>query len=233
MENTKKIRHIAIILDGNRRFAKRLMLEPWKGHEIAAEDKIEKLCNWCKEHGISELTLYAFSTENFNRPKVEFNYLMKLFKKVFNELLDEPKVMDEGLCVRFIGRLHMFDDEMQELATKVMEQTGDNSKFFLNIALGYGGRHEIVDGVNKVIDLAKKGMIENMDVETFKNYLYLSSEPDMIIRTGGEQRLSGFLMWQSAYSELMFVDKMFPEFGKEDFDKCIEEYKGRERRFGK
>ncbi|MBW3022009.1 di-trans,poly-cis-decaprenylcistransferase [Candidatus Woesearchaeota archaeon] len=228
-------KHVAIIMDGNRRFAKRLMLEPWKGHEIAAEDNLERLCDWCEEAGVNELTLYAFSTENFNRPKREFDFLMKLFKKIFRELLEDPKVMERGLCVRFIGRLQMFDDEIQELVKKVMDRTCDNSDFFLNIAIGYGGRHEIVDGVRKVIGLAKKGMIDEDDIDenTFKNYLYNGSEPDLIIRTGGEKRLSNFLMWQSAYSELIFLDKMFPEFNKEDFDWCIKEYGERERRFGK
>lgn len=231
----KDLKHIGIIMDGNRRYARRLMLEPWKGHEIAAENKIEELCNWCQEAGANELTLYAFSTENFNRPKNEFDHLMKIFKKVLNELLEDKKVMEKGLCVRCIGRLNMFDEEIQELAEKVKEKTKDNHSFFLNVAMAYGGRQEIVDGINKVIELAKKGMLEEGDIniDNFKSYLYIASEPDLIIRTGGEQRLSNFLMWQSAYSELMFLDKMFPEFERDDFMQCVEDFKNRERRFGK
>ncbi|MEA3429664.1 MAG: polyprenyl diphosphate synthase [Nanoarchaeota archaeon] len=230
----KEIKHIGIIMDGNRRFAKRLMLEPWKGHELGA-NKIEKMCEWCKETGVNELTLYAFSTENFNRPKIEFDFLIKIFKKECQRLLDDKKVEEERLKVRFIGRIDMFDKELQEMVKKVMDKTEDYNNFTLNFAIAYGGRQEIVDAVNKVIHLAKKGMLDegDIDVNNFKNYLYLSSEPELIIRTGGEKRLSNFLMWQSAYSELIFLDKMFPEFDKEDFYACIKDFKKRDRRFGK
>ncbi|MBW3015034.1 di-trans,poly-cis-decaprenylcistransferase [Candidatus Woesearchaeota archaeon] len=233
--NDKKVpNHVGIIMDGNRRFAKRLMLEPWKGHEYGAE-VLEKVLNWCNELGVKELTLYTFSVENFNRPKKEFDYLMQLFKKEFEKLMNDDRVDKRRIRIRFIGRLKMFDEELQNLMKKVMKRTKDYDDFRLNFAVAYGGRQEIVDGIRKVVELAKKGMIneEDVDEENFGNYLYLKSQPELVIRTGGEKRLSNFLMWQSAYSELMFIDNMWPEFSKEEFARCIEEYGNRERRFGR
>jgi len=226
--------HIGIILDGNRRYAKKRLLEPWKGHEMGA-DKIEKLCEWCKELSVNEITLYAFSTENFKRDDKEVFFLMNIFKKECRRILESKRVKDEKLCVRFIGRRELFDDELRNLMDEVEKSTDENETFKLNLAIGYGGRQEIVDGVKKVIELSKKGMIDekDVDVDNFKSYLYLNSEPDMIIRTGGEKRLSNFLTWQSAYSELIFLDKMWPEFEKEDLIYSLDEYKQRERRFGK
>ena len=225
MENQPK--HIGIILDGNRRFAKKLLLEPWKGHELGAE-KIEKLFDWCDELGILEVSLYCFSTENFDRPKKEFDFLMKLFKKEFSKYLENEKIMNKGIKIRFIGEKDRFDGELQELMARLEKKTERNSKFIFNFCMGYGGRQEIVEAVSKLVKSRLPVTFENL-----KNNLWLSSEPDLIIRTGGEIRTSNFLPFQSAYSEWFFLDKMWPEFEKQDLINCLEEFKNRERRFGR
>ncbi|MFH1770797.1 MAG: polyprenyl diphosphate synthase [archaeon] len=219
-------KHVGIVLDGNRRFAKKLMMEPWKGHELGAE-KVEKLLSWSKELGIKELTLYSFSMQNINRPKKEFDYLMNLFRKAFTKFKDDPRVKAEKIRVNIIGRLNLLPEDLQQLFKQIMDETKQNNNFVLNFAIAYGGREEIIDAVNKAI---AKG--EKVDEESFKKYLYSSDEPDLIIRTGGEKRTSNFLPWQSTYSEWFFFDKTWPEFEKEDLVQVIDEFKERERRFG-
>ena len=230
-------RHIGIVLDGNRRFAKRLMLKPWKGHEWGAK-KVRAFLEWCKEFGISEVTLYAFSLENFDRPKEEFDYLMSLFAKEFGDLMKEEnkkKLADDGLRINFIGRIWMFPKEVHERMLKLMEMTKKNSKRIVNFAMAYGGRGEVIDAAKKVAQLVKEGKldVEQINEEVFAKQLYTESEPDLIIRTSGEQRTSGFLIWQGSYAEWFFCPKFWPEFEKEDLIAAIESYKSRERRFGK
>lgn len=227
-------KHIGIIMDGNRRFSKRLMLKPWKGHEWGAK-KVENVLKWCKELGIRELTLYTFSVQNFNRPKDEFDHLMNIFKKNFDKLMDEKKADEYGVRINVIGRLWMFPEDVQERLYKVMEQTKNNDKYILNFAMAYGGREEVIDAVQKIAQKVKKGELDIKDInaETFSDALYLKDEPELIIRTGGERRTSNFLPWQSTYSEWLFIDKMWPEFEKEDFIMAIDDYKNRKRRFGR
>ncbi|MGV8169139.1 MAG: polyprenyl diphosphate synthase [Candidatus Nanoarchaeia archaeon] len=230
----KMPKHIAIILDGNRRFAKRLNLDPWKGHEYG-EKKVEKLLEWCKELGIKELTLYAFSMQNFNRPKIEFDYLMKIFREMCKKLLEDKRLEEQNIKIRFIGRIELFDKEIQELMHKVMEKTKNNASYILNMAMAYGGREELADAVKTLANDVKNGKIsaDKINEELISNYLYMKDEPDMIIRTGGEKRTSNFLPWQSIYSEWFFLEKHWPEFEKEDLIECINEYSKRERRLGK
>jgi len=230
-------RHIGVILDGNRRFAKRLMLKPWKGHEWGSQT-FQKFMEWCFNSGVEEITAYVFSVQNFNRPKEEFEYIMKLFQKESETLL-EPEKLEElkknGIAINFIGRLHMLPDSMQELAEKIMTATKENGPRRVNFALAYGGREEIIDAVQKIAQEAKDGKVDpaRIDEGVIREHLYLDSSPDMIIRTGGEQRTSNFLPWQGTYSELIFVDKLWPEIKEEDVKACIAEYESRERRFGK
>ena len=225
-------KHIGLVIDGNRRFAKRLMLKPWKGHEYGAE-KIEKLFEWCKELNIKELTLYCFSIENFNRPKEEFDYLMNLFKKEFTKMKGDPRLKD--IKINFIGRLNMFPKDVQDSMNVLMEKTKNSKLYVINFAMAYGGRAEVIDATKKIAEAVKEGKlnVDDINEQVFENNLYNASEPDLIIRTSGEKRTSGFLIYQAAYSELIFIDKMWPEFEKEDFVKAIEEYSNRERRFGK
>lgn len=224
-------KHVGLILDGNRRFAKRLMVKPWKGHEWGAK-KVEKLFDWCKELNVEELTLYALSIENLtSRPKEELDFLMDVFRKEFDKLKDDERLEKDKIRIRFIGRLNLLPEDIQEKMKFIMEKTKNNDGFFVNFALAYGGRQEVIDAVKRLwrenIDINK------LNEEMFSKYLYLEENPDMIIRTGGEKRTSNFLIWQGSYSELMFIDKLWPEFEKEDFVKCIEEFSRRERRFGK
>ncbi len=235
MEKEKKIpKHVGIIMDGNRRYAKRLFMQPWLGHEKGAK-KVEALFDWCKEIGIKQVTLYTFSVENFGRPKDEVDFLMKIFKENFKRLLNDDKIMKEGIKVNFIGRISMFDLKIQDMIKKVMEKTKNNSNYTANFAMAYGGRHEITDTTKKIAQKVKDGKIrvEDINEELFRENLYLQDYPDIIIRTAGEKRTSDFLTWQGAYSELMFIDKTWPEFEKEDLIEVVEEYNRRERRFGK
>jgi|TARA_Y100000034_G_scaffold32420_1_gene39752 tritrans,polycis-undecaprenyl-diphosphate synthase [geranylgeranyl-diphosphate specific] len=225
--------HVGIILDGNRRFAKKLMMKPWKGHEWGA-DKVEKVLNWASDLGIGELTLYSLSLENFNRPKAEFDYLINLFKKEFGRLSKDPKLQEKGIRINFLGRLWMLDEELQELFNEISEKTKNNSNFIVNFAIAYGGRQEVIDATIKLAEKVKSGELDisKINEETFSEHLWTSSEPDLIIRTGGETRTSNFLNFQAAYSEWIFLEKRWPEFEKEDFVSAIEEYRCREIRKG-
>ena len=226
-------KHIGIILDGNRRLAKKLMMKPWKGHEWGAK-KVEKVIEWGNELGISELTLYTLSLENFNRPETEFNYLMDLFKKEFKRLSKDHQLQDKEIRINFIGRLWMLDEELQQILKEISNKTKQNSKFIVNFAIAYGGRQEVVDATIKIAEQVKSGELDisKINEETFSNSLWSSSEPDLIIRTGGEIRTSNFLNFQSAYSEWIFLEKSWPEFEKEDFISAIDEYTSREVRKG-
>ena len=227
-------RHIGYIVDGNRRFAKRLMLKPYKGHEWGAK-KIRELLRWCNEYGIKEITFYTFSIENFDRPKKEFNYLMSLFEREFSDLIRDREIHKEKIRINFIGRIWMFPKKVQEKMKKLMEVTKDYNRRIVNFAMAYGGRAEIIDATKKIATQIKLGKlkINKINEEVFKHNLYLESEPDLIIRTS-ESRLSGFLLWQGSYAEIIFLPKvLWPEFSKNDFIACIKEYSQRQRRFGR
>lgn len=231
-------KHIGVIIDGNRRFAKRLMAKPWKGHEWGAK-KVERLLHWCKELGVEELTLYSFSIQNFDRPKNEFDTIMGLFRENLERFISEEQgagLRGLNLRVTFIGRLSLFPRDIQDLMQNVMDATKDNKGYMLNFAVGYGGREEVVDAVRKLAKQVKDGKLDPSAINEriFSDALYMASEPDLIIRTGGEHRTSNFLIWQSNYAEWVFYDKkLWPEFEKEDFLACIEDYRKRHRRFGK
>lgn len=224
---------IAIIPDGNRRFAKRLMKKPWKGHEWGAK-KLKNVVRWAKEIGIKELTFYTLSLENLEkRPKRELDFLLEIAKKEINHILSNSDnfVFNEGIKVCFIGELERLPKDVQKAMKELMEKTKNNKEFRLNFAVAYGGRQEILNACRKIAEEKPKVLNES----TFRTYLETngSADPDLVIRTGGEKRLSNFLLFQSAYSELAFVDCMWPEFSKEDFLKVIEDFSQRQRRFGK
>ena len=225
-------RHIGIILDGNRRFAKRLMLKPWKGHEWG-KDKVEKILEWAKECGVEELTLYAFSLENFNRPKEEFDYLMKVFLEAFKYIQNDTRLKETQ--IDFIGHRTLFPQDIQKAMQELEEVTKTSSPYKVHFAMGYGGQQEIIDATIKIAQQIKEGTLQPKEVtkEKMLEALELHAEPDLIIRTGGEKRLSNFLTFQSAYSEFIFLEKFWPEFEKEDLQACIAEYGQRQRRFGK
>jgi tritrans,polycis-undecaprenyl-diphosphate synthase [geranylgeranyl-diphosphate specific] len=234
MKKNKVPNHIGVILDGNRRFSRKLMMKPWKGHEWGVK-KVEKLLEWASELEIKELTLYAFSYENFNRPKKEFEYLMDLFRKSFDKMKVDPRIHDKKIKINVIGRTWMFPKDIQEKMKEVMDLTSKYDSYIVNFAMAYGGRAEVIDAVKKISEQVKEGSItiDEINEETFSRCLYMNDEPDLIIRTGGEQRTSNFLIWQAAYSELYFLEKTWPEFEKEDLITAIDEYTRRDRRFGK
>lgn len=221
-------------MDGNRRFAKKLMVKPWKGHEWGAK-KLTNVLEWCKEFKIRELTLYTFSVQNFNRPLDEFNYLMDLFADNFDNLKTDNRIYDNQIRINVIGRTHMFPKKVQDKMNEIMQLTKKHDKYILNFAMAYGGQEEVIDATIKIAQKIKNNELDinKINEEVFRNNLYLNSDPDLIIRTGGEKRSSNFLAFQSAYSEYMFIEKMWPEFEKEDFSACITEYSNRKRRFGK
>lgn len=209
------------------------MVKPWKGHEWGAK-KVEKLLAWASNIGVKELTLYSLSIENFNRPKLEFEYLMNLFKKEFKRISDDPRLFKDDIRVNFIGRTWMFDDELQKILTELSEKTKNNSKLIVNFAMAYGGRQEVIDATQRIAKQVKEGKLEinKINEAIFSENLDQASEPELIIRTGGEKRTSNFLNFQSAYSEWIFLDKYWPEFEKEDLILAINEFSNRKIRRG-
>ncbi len=228
---SKVTRHIAIILDGNRRYARKLGLQLWRGHEFGLR-KLEELFSWCIELGIKEVTLYCFSTENFKRAKKEIDYLFGLFWKEFEKMKKGEGVFKDRVKVNVIGRMSMFSGKMQKAMLEAMKKTKKNKALLVNFAMAYGGRQEIVDAFKKIIKSSKTLKPNQINENLIIKNLYLKSEPDLVIRPGGEMRMSNFLLWQSSYAELFFIEKLWPEFTKEDLIKCVEEFSKRKRRFG-
>jgi tritrans,polycis-undecaprenyl-diphosphate synthase [geranylgeranyl-diphosphate specific] len=226
------------VLDGNRRWAKRHLYLPQMGHYKGA-DRVEELINWCNELGIKIITLYALSTENLERKDEELEYLYDLIEQRLNKLLTDPKLHKFRMNVRAIGKLELLPERITNVLKKLEDATKDYDNIYLNIALAYGGQAEMVDAVRKVADMVKDGKLDVDDIskDTIESCLYTSHlpqpEPDMILRTSGEHRLSGFLIWQSAYSELVFMDVFWPEFRKIDIMRAIRTYQRRKRRYGR
>ncbi len=229
-------KHLGIIIDGNRTYAKKLAKKPWEGHRKGA-DILQDFFDWCIDFNIKEITVYTFSMQNFNRSKIEVDYLIKLFFKFFTMYLNEKfyELEKNQVKIKFIGRINMFSEEMQKIFLELEEKTKNFNEKKLNFAMAYGGRGEIVDATKKLVLDIESGKLtkDNVNEETFANYLYLNSEPELIIRTSGQKRTSGFLPWQSTYSEWIFVNKLWPEFTKQDLRECLEEFTKRNRRFGK
>lgn len=227
-KNISKIpSHVAIIMDGNRRWAKKRKLPVIYGHKKGV-DTVYRIVKAAKELGIKYLTLYAFSTENWNRSKNEVKALMFLLKKVIKEYKEELYRNDIQLKVS--GRLSELDDALVKEINDAVQYLKNGKAMILNIALNYGGRIEIIDAINSIL---KEGL-KKVDEKTFSKYLYTYPlpDPDLIIRTSGEMRLSNFLIWQSAYSEFYVTETLWPDFSKEDFIKALVEYSKRERRIG-
>ena len=227
-------KHVAVIMDGNGRWAKKRGLRRENGHRQGRKS-VRKIVECCVELGIKNLTLYAFSTENWNRPKLEVDFLMQL---LFLSLKDELKTLNKN-NIRFetIGNLSRLPKRISNYLEKVKDETKENSKLTLTLALSYGSRSEIVNVVRVLSDKVKNNIIssKNIDETVINNHLYTRDLPDvdLLIRTSGEKRISNFLLWQIAYSELYFTKKLWPDFRKNDLYKAIISYQNRERRFGK
>lgn len=216
-------------MDGNRRWAKEKSLKPYEGHQ-AGRKKVDEVLRWCRDANIKILTLYAFSAENWKRPKVEVDFLMQAFIEAFSN--DILKLHEDKIKINVFGRVSGLSNKLQKAIAKATELTKNNKRGIFNLCINYSGRLEIVDAVNSLIAniKGKKPIIEK-DIE---KYLYSKdiADPDLIIRTSGEKRLSGFLLWQGTYSELLFIDKYWPDFSKNDFNQAINSFYNRKRRFG-
>jgi undecaprenyl diphosphate synthase len=213
--------HIGFIMDGNRRWAKERNLPTLEGHRAGLYDALIPLLDACMDRGVKYVTVYAFSTENWDRSKDEIDYLIGLMEDVFTKQIE--KMQEKGVRINVIGRITDYPEKTQKLAHKVI----------FNIALSYGGRDEIVTATRKIIEAGLKP--EEVTEERFKEYIFEAGQPDpdVIVRTSGEYRLSGFMLWQSAYAELYFTNVFWPDFNADELDKVIAEYNHRERRFGK
>lgn len=220
-------RHIGLVPDGNRRWAKQHGLPSLEGHRQGFNAG-KKIIEHAYELGIKEFTAWAFSTENWNRSQIEIDYLMNLYEYWLEEFGKNFK--GENLKIRVVGQLWRLPQSLQKAAQKAMEESAANNGMVFNMGLSYGGRDEIVQGIKKIVK--NNISAEEITEQTVSESLWMP-DIDMVIRTGGEKRLSGFLTWQSTYAELFFTDKYLPDFKPDDFDKIIAEYAQRERRFGK
>ncbi|MCI4340216.1 MAG: polyprenyl diphosphate synthase [Thermoplasmata archaeon] len=228
-------RHLAIIMDGNRRFASDHGLLIQQGHE-KGKDKLEELLNWCLEARVKILTVYALSTENLRRPDSELQELMALFARSFREIATDERVHKNRIRVRAIGIRDVLPQEVREAIDLAEAATKDYDSYFYNVAIAYGGREEIVEAIRKIAIEVQAGRLrpEDIDSEAVSNRLYTASlpDPDLVFRTSGEERISNFLLWQSAYAELYFADVMWPGLTKVDFLKAIRAFQTRQRRYG-
>jgi len=237
VKNGEKLEHIAIILDGNRRWASENELNPWLGHKKGAE-KVEQLLEWCDKLNVKFVTLYTFSTENFRRSPQEVGEIMRIAEEKFSKLLTNERIHRNKVHVKVIGRVNLLPESLQQLIAGVEKATANYEGQFLNFAFAYGGRAEIVDAAKTIAEKVKNGELDldAVDEDTFEKYLYTShmakQDPDLIIRTSGEERLSGFLLWQSAYSELCFLDVYWPDFRVIDLLRAMRTFQHRKRRYG-
>ena len=224
-------RHIAIILDGNGRWAKKRFMPRFSGHAKGV-DMVRATVRTCLERGVEYLTLFAFSSENWRRPQEEVSLLMQLFIKALEQEAD--RLASNGVRLRIIGDLSRFEPRLQELIRAAEAKTADNTRLHLTIAANYGGRWDIMHAVNAMLAAQpeKRAGWTEADLEPFLS-MHFAPEPDLFIRTGGEERISNFLLWQLAYTELYFTRTLWPEFDRSEFDRAIVSYQKRERRFGR
>ncbi len=230
--------HIAIILDGNRRWAKNSVVGMKEGH-LQGADIAEELLNWIHDIGIRITTLYVLSTENLDRSDDELHNIYNLLQQKLEKLYSDSRIHNRQMKIKAIGNTRLLPDHLQAILSKLERETTKYNSMFLNIAVAYGGQKELVDAIRQIALGASRGQIkvEDIDEKVIESYLYTSHlpqpEPDLILRTSGEKRLSGFLIWQSAYSELVFMDVFWPEFRKIDLMRAIRTYQSRLRRYGK
>lgn len=226
--------HIGFIMDGNRRWAKSKMLPVKLGHKQGAET-LKKIVRYANRIGVKYMTVYAFSTENWKRSEEEVNALMKLLQDYLNDFTKEADT--ENIVIRVLGDVSVLSEGLQEGISSAIERTQNNTGIIFNIALNYGGRAEMIKAIKEISEEVKNGKLDLDEIteETVSAHLYTHGQPDpdLIVRTSGEMRLSGFLMWQSTYSEILFMDKYWPDFSEKDLDEVIATYQKRKRNFGK
>ena len=227
--------HIAIIMDGNRRWAKKRGLPSQLGHSQGAK-ALEDIAVACQQRGIKYLTVFAFSTENWKRSKEEVDYLMDLLAKNLSDF--DKRFDNRNVKIKLVGDSSPLPEKLKKGILEIEERTKNNDGLTVNVAINYGGRAEIINASKRIAEDMKNGKIsskEEITEELLAKYMYTSGEPDpdLLIRTAGEVRMSGFLTWQSVYSELYFTDVLWPDFDEKELDKAIEEYNNRKRNFGK
>jgi undecaprenyl diphosphate synthase len=227
-------KHVAVIMDGNGRWAKRQGLPRIMGHKRGV-DALKDLLRCCKDWGIEALTAYAFSTENWGRPREEVEFLMNLFQGVLRQELRE--MVQENVQIKFVGNLNALPAALQAEISRSMEETKDNRSIRFTVATNYGSRQEIVQACRAIAQKVEQGILkaDEIDEATFERHLYTAGtcDPDLLIRTSGEVRLSNFLLWQMAYSEIYITDTLWPDFNRSEFHRALCTYQQRERRFGK
>ncbi len=229
-------KHMAIIMDGNRRFAESIGLSPPGGHE-KGKDKLEEVLEWCLETGVKILTLYAFSTENFSRDTEEVRHIMRLFAENFRKAGNDERVHKNKIRITVLGRRDLLPKDVVKSIEYAEGKTKDYDSYRLNLAIAYGGREEILEAIRGLVRDIHDGKVkpESIDEKFFSRRLWTADlpDPDLVLRTSGEERISNFLLWQLAYSELYFVDVYWPGFRKIDFLRAIRSYQMRQRRYGK
>ncbi len=233
MEEKIMPKHIAIIMDGNRRWAKERGLDPKLGHKEGA-DNLKRIAKYANEIGIEYLTVYAFSTENWKRTKEEVGALMLLLQKYVEDFLKDTS--KNNIRIKILGDISKLEESLQKSIKKIVDATANCTGLTLNIAFNYGGRDEIVKAVQKIAKQVKEDKLSITDIneDVVSNNLYTAGqpEPDLLIRPGGEQRISNYLLWQLAYTEFLFIPKYWPDFSKEDLDEAIQVFENRNRKFG-
>ena len=229
-------KHIAIIMDGNRRYAAASGMDIREGH-IAGKDKIKDVLDWCMKLGVRSLTVYAFSTENFKREESEVSFLLELIEQSLTEMADDPRIHENRVRLRVIGDRDLIPESMIKAIERAEDLTKDYDGYFFNMAIAYGGRQEIVSAVKEIAVRVRDGDldVDDIDETMVSGHLYTSDQPDpdLILRTSGELRLSNFLLWQLAYSELYFADVYWPSFRYIDLLRAIRSFQQRARRYGK
>lgn len=227
--------HIAIIMDGNRRYARDIGKSSMEGH-ISGRDKLEDVLEWCLDLGIRILTVYAFSTENFKRAKEEVETLLSIFEENFMKIASDDRIHKNGIRITVLGQRDLLNGSLREAIEKAEEASKDYDKYFFNIAVAYGGREELLTAIKDIVTDVQAGKIVKKDIDEslVSNYLYTAPfpDPDLVLRTSGEVRISNFLLWQLAYSELYFTDIYWPGLSFTEFLKAIRSYQLRKRRFG-
>jgi|SRR3989344_1407929 len=223
-------KHIVVFPDGNRRWALSQGFSIQQGY-LKGKDKFNEFLMWCKNRGVAIVTVFGFSSENWKRPQDQVDFLMNLFEKYLDESIEEFNA--EGVKVKIIGQKERLSESLQNVIVKVEEATEKNNTIQLNLAVSYGGKWDILQAVKKII--ADNIPVEKIDEEILSGYLSTAGlvDPDLVIRAGGEMRMSNFVLWQAAYSELYFSEKLWPDFSEEDLDEAIGEFQKRQRRFGK
>ncbi len=223
--------HIVLFPDGNRRWAKQKGLPSLKGH-LKGHEKFKDFLRWCQEKGVKIVTVFGFSTENWKRSKKEVNYLMSLFKKGLSEKKEIEKFQKAGIKVKIIGQRKRLSKSLQKVIANIEKITKNNTNLYLNLAVSYGGRWDIIQAIKRI--MKEKVPIKKINEDLIESFLSTAglSAPDLVIRAGGEKRLSNFVLWQSAYSELYFCPKLWPDFSEKDLEKAFQDYAKRQRRYG-